>query len=107
MKNFILDCLSGDALYDEIDDYIDYWHNHSDLKIELHEFLGMSEKEYSYFLTNSDCLRNIFHAKEYNLDIDKVMIDYGNATTYSIHNASKDLSSEQLNSWIDKKVNNL
>ena len=40
-RYFIDLCSNGEVLMDEIDDFIDEWHE-SAREIELHEFLGMS-----------------------------------------------------------------
>lgn len=54
---FIDKCISGDAFLDEVDDYIDAWHD-TDIPedIELHEYLGMTWKEYSLWVTNPSIL---------------------------------------------------
>jgi hypothetical protein len=44
MKKFIDLCVSGEATVEEIDNYIDAWHE-SDANEELHEFLGLSKDE--------------------------------------------------------------
>jgi type II restriction/modification system DNA methylase subunit YeeA len=41
----------GDILPDEIDDFIEFWHN-SDSSVELHEFLGLTWEEYSLWVAN-------------------------------------------------------
>lgn len=74
MKNFILDCLNGDALIDDLDDYIEYWHDNSGtLKVSLKDFLGMTEKEYNFFLKDEDYLADIIYAHEHEMDIDLVL----------------------------------
>ncbi len=55
---FIGKCLSGDALYEDIDDYIDLWHN-SDSEEKLHEFLGMTHDEYIEWVKHPDILPSI------------------------------------------------
>ena len=46
MSNFIEKCLNGEALLDDIDDFVDEWHE-SKGNIPLYEFLGMKKSEYS------------------------------------------------------------
>jgi hypothetical protein len=42
-SSFIEKCINGDASLDEIDDYIDVWHDsYSARDIELHQFLGLT-----------------------------------------------------------------
>lgn len=50
-KTFVQKCISGEATVEEIDDYIDQWHNgnHSE---PLHEFLGMTEEEYNAWVAD-------------------------------------------------------
>lgn len=45
-KKFIDLCLRGEVLLEEIDDWIDQWHD-TPQKQELHEYLGMDWDEYS------------------------------------------------------------
>lgn len=74
MKNFILDCIQGDAIIDDLDKYVDYWHENSEkLKCGLRDFLGMSPTEYNYFLKDEDYLSDIIYAHEHELDIEYVI----------------------------------
>lgn len=55
--SFIEKCISGDAFLDEIDDYIDVWHDDNTLEdIELYEYLGMTWQEYSLWVINPNIL---------------------------------------------------
>ncbi len=67
MSDFIKDCLSGDALFNEVDNYIDIWHE-GDSNLELFQFLGMTEKEYELFVTNSNFLPIIVAAHKEGVD---------------------------------------
>lgn len=44
MSNFIQNCLAGKSLLEDIDDYVDQWHE-SDSEIPLHVYLGMNHEE--------------------------------------------------------------
>lgn len=55
MSNYIEKCLAGEAFIDEIDDYIDTWHE-SGGTLKLNEFLGMTNEEYKYFVMDEDVL---------------------------------------------------
>ena len=62
MSNFMEMCLSGEALPDEIDDFVDRWHeNDSDLSI--HEFLGMTREEYLSWVKDPNVLPRILDAR--------------------------------------------
>lgn len=58
MSNFIQACINGDALLTDIDNYIEEWHK-GDSTIPLHEFLGMSKEEYSFFVQDESNLAKI------------------------------------------------
>jgi hypothetical protein len=63
-SSFIEKCINGDASLDEIDDYIDEWHDSdSDINLELHEFLGMSWEEYSLWAVKPKFLAWIINAR--------------------------------------------
>jgi hypothetical protein len=64
-SNFIELCLRGEVLLEEIDDWIDEWHE-SPQKQELHEFLGMSWGEYSSWVSMPEILPFIVTAHKQN-----------------------------------------
>jgi hypothetical protein len=59
---FIELALNGEALPDEIDDFVDAWHEDSGEE-ELDEFLGMTPEEYSLWITNPDFIEIILAAR--------------------------------------------
>ncbi|MDO7360404.1 MULTISPECIES: hypothetical protein [Acinetobacter] len=75
MKTFIDLCLSGDVFIDEIDDYIDKWHDGEGENLELFEFLGMTADEYELWLKAPQQLATIISAKERGISLDEAMND--------------------------------
>lgn len=75
MSNFIEDCLNGNALMSEIDDYIDNWHE-SDSKLSISDFLGMTKKEYALFLEDESYLATIITAHKNNDNIVTIMKEH-------------------------------
>lgn len=75
MKTFIDLCISGDAFDDEIDDFIEKWHEGEGESLELHEFLGMTESEYRLWLACPNQLATIISAKRGNIPLDQAMND--------------------------------
>ena len=71
-KNFINDCIKGYSLLDEIDDYIDEWHD-SDTDLSLHDFLGMTKREYSLYIQDEDYLALIVTAHKENEPIEEII----------------------------------
>ena len=55
-KTFIEDCLNADADIFDLDDYVDYWHEHH-TGVSLREFLGLTNYEYAQWGISDD---NIF-----------------------------------------------
>jgi hypothetical protein len=60
--NFIQRCVSGYAAPDEIDDYIELWHD-SDSLLELHEYLGLTWEEYRMWASNKSILARIIASR--------------------------------------------
>lgn len=61
--NFVDLCLSGDVLEDEIDDFVENWHEDEDTTQELHDYLGMSWEEYSVWAAKPSILPFILSAR--------------------------------------------
>lgn len=61
--SFIDLCLSGDVLEDEIDGFVDSWHEDEKTTLELHEYLGMNWEEYSVWATRPSILPFILSAR--------------------------------------------
>lgn len=72
MSNFIQDCLNADAILEEIDDYVEKWHN-SIQDVTVHEFLGMTEEEYFLWVDNDFMLKFIIKAHQENKSIDEIL----------------------------------
>ena len=98
MSNFILNCINGDALLSEIDDYIDLWHD-GESEISLHEFLGMTKKEYALYMEDEQYLATIVTARKEEGDI-KQIIKSQLAMAARSDNQAK---SERLQKWLMKE----
>ena len=61
MSDFITMCINGEALMQEIDDFVDRWHE-EDSKLSLSEYLGMSKLEYKLWVADSAVLPYIITA---------------------------------------------
>lgn len=58
---FIDLCGRGKAIPDQIDDFIDLWHEGGS-ELSLHEFLGMTWEEYSAWVVNPSLLPGVIEA---------------------------------------------
>ena len=68
MSNFIEKCVQGCVLLDDIDDFIDEWHEGENDE-PLHKFLGMTESEYALWVADPEILPFIITAHRQNRDI--------------------------------------
>ncbi|MFN8903880.1 MAG: hypothetical protein ACK5X7_03460, partial [Pseudanabaena sp.] len=67
--------INGDASLDEIDNYIDEWHDSdSDINLELHEFLGMSWEEYSLWAVKPSLLAEILNHRKQDVSSKKLVL---------------------------------
>lgn len=69
--SFIQKCLRGEALYSDIDDYVQEWHE-NETGIDMHEFLGMTENEYYSWVENADVLKWIIYSHKNNKAFENV-----------------------------------
>ena len=67
-KCFIDACLTGDAILDDVEDFIEYWHTHK-TGVELYDFLGMTAYEYAKWLKTGEdiVLRDIIESRNINI----------------------------------------
>jgi capsid protein len=67
-STFLERYLNGEVLAEEIDDYVDLWHEDPDAK-EIYEFLGMTREEYSLWLRDPDMLPHVARARRERLPL--------------------------------------
>jgi hypothetical protein len=60
-RTFVELCLAGEAFLDEIDDYVDEWHD-ADTTKKIWRFLGMTRDEYALWVEQPEFLRVIVDA---------------------------------------------
>lgn len=71
-KSFIDSCLSGDALLDEIDDWVERWHGNPS-KQTLSHWLGMGKDEYAAWLEEPSAIRLIVAARKSGRDLQDLL----------------------------------
>jgi hypothetical protein len=72
MSNFIHDCIVGDAGLEDIDDYVDAWHD-GDSSLSLPQYLGMTEPEYKVWVARPESLAFIVLAHRSDTPISSVI----------------------------------
>lgn len=98
MSNFIIDCINGDALLSDIDNYIDEWHD-NDTNMHLHEFLGMTKKEYELFVLDESKLSMIVAAHIENIDVEELV----NQDLAMAARSDDPAKSESLKKWLESE----
>ncbi|WP_442111553.1 hypothetical protein [Pseudomonas sp. NUPR-001] len=64
--SFIQACLQGEVLEEEIDQFVEAWHEgRQGAELELHEFLGMEWNEYQLWSTTPSVLPFVLTAHKY------------------------------------------
>ncbi len=61
-KTFVDQLLSGDAMVEDADDFVEAWHD-AGSGLAISEYLGMSEEEYLAWLEEPDLIRSILNAR--------------------------------------------
>lgn len=72
-KSFVSACLSGEALLDDIDDWVDRWHEMTDDGRTLDDFLGFTSREGSLWAEQPSALRYIVAAHRDGVPVEKVL----------------------------------
>lgn len=69
MSNFIEKCLLREAKPEDIDDFIELWHEDPGAQ-PLHDFLGMTRNEYAFWIADAAILPTIIsiHSKRQSMD---------------------------------------
>ncbi|MCP4339531.1 MAG: hypothetical protein GY799_11735 [Desulfobulbaceae bacterium] len=67
-KTFIDLCLEGLVLLEQIDDFIDQWHDGNSQK-SLYEYLGLTRDEYAIFVEDPEHLSSILMSRRFNISL--------------------------------------
>lgn len=113
-KTFIEKCISGEAKIDQVDDYVHQWHT-SPEGVHLHEYLGMTEKQYNIWALNPDILEHFVEeykkASEEEVEKDTISLDewnfsFGLMSSGAVVDISTEDCDELMNlviDWAEKK----
>lgn len=92
-------CIEGEALIEEIDDYIEEWHNSDSLE-EIYEFLGMTFDEYSIWVENASMIKTIFYAREIGKSITELIKE--NDVQKLVARAATPEEATQVREWLKR-----
>ena len=96
---FIDLALNGQAVADEIEDFIELWHDGTGPE-PLHEFLGMTREEYSLWLNNADNLSLILSARHRHQPLLDAVNDNYLSALQNVGGAERVARTTQLRSWL-------
>ena len=98
---FVEKCLAGEALADDVDDYVDLWHEGmGNPNASLAQFLGFTEIEYRLWAEKPQLLPFILNSRRGGVSLD-------NASNYDepYRQTARDLpaeDAEELSRWLRK-----
>lgn len=79
--NYVADVLSGEAMLDDIDAYVAFWHE-NDIQQPLQVFLGFTDDEYDTWMKEGNgIVRDILFCRRNRLDF----MQYGNDKSHLEH----------------------
>ena len=100
MSNFIEKCLNGEALLDDIDDFVDEWHE-SEPDVPLYQFLGMKKSEYSLWVADAGVLPFIVNAHRLKVEVPDLLNDLN--TLPLAARSDGPVKAKQLMNWLKKE----
>ncbi|MFF5802023.1 hypothetical protein [Streptomyces sp. NPDC012746] len=98
---FVEDALAGDAGIDDIDSYVDAWHDAEDSDLELHEFLGMTWDEYRLWVEKPKSLRYILSAHRNGHSVSEEVVKSQSELALAARAGSTD-EAESVLTWLRK-----
>lgn len=99
MSSFIAQCIAGEVLLDDIDDFISIWHE-GESNVPLHEFLGMRKMEYSLWLSNPNALPYIIKGHRNNMSVQDALKSSDN---FAMAARSSNSDNQKLLDWLKER----
>jgi hypothetical protein len=99
--SFVELCLQGHVMPDEIDDFVDAWHD-APGEEQLYEFLGMKKAEYTLWIRDPDALNYIIKARHDRIPLEEVINDNYEELRIAAR-AENDQKIKRLRKWLDEQ----
>jgi hypothetical protein len=103
-QTFVEACLAGEALLDDVDDWVDVWHDAAGAprgcREDLEAYLGFSDIEYSLWAEKPSMLRTIIAARKRHLPLEEVHSESSYALIAA--RAADDGEAVKLLEWLKK-----
>ena len=101
-SDFMTLALGGYVLPDEIDDFVDAWHD-GDSENEIYEFLGMTLDEYTLWASNADALPIIISARHRDIPLITAVNDNIAEVERIAARTDQSWKIASLRSWIEQE----
>lgn len=92
----------GHAMEDEVDDYIDLWHD-SKPACSLSEYLGLTDEEYSIFLTDASALPFILLSRQKKQPLQSVLAQRLQELTVAARSSDK-TTEHAIKLWLKDRL---
>jgi hypothetical protein len=102
-STFVAQCLEGEATLDDIEDFVEAWHEGDDPR-ELHEYLGLSWDEYALSVERPHALRFVLFSKKHDVPLTDVLerYDVGAAAEPVAARAQNQAEAREVLAWLKK-----
>jgi len=99
--SFIEKCLRGEAMIDEIDDYVEKWHSSAE-DGDIHTFLGMTGKEYGLWIRDPYTLPYIVASRHESIPLHQIVNDNYEQARLAARSTDS-LKVRRLKSWLQQQ----
>lgn len=96
---FVDACLAGDCLADEIDNFVDLWHE-GESQESLSDFLGFTGEEYALWVEKPDSLEWILYARRENRSIFTLLEEMNSARPRIAARSLSPKDASELVEWL-------
>ena len=101
-KTFVESCLDGEAFAEEIDDFVDQWHD-GEFECELPEFLGFSSDEFSEWAQRPSSVPVILFARRHKIPLSEALArSKGNYALAARGEMAKPEDTQAVLDWLTK-----
>jgi len=87
MSNFIEKCLLREARPEDIDDFIELWHQNPGEQ-SLPEYLGMTRNEYAFWIANAAILPTLLSIRSKHQNMDQLLAEFDHQLPAAAKSAS-------------------
>jgi len=87
---FVDACLSGAAFLDDIDDWVDQWHDDPSVDLPLDDYLGFTSNEGALWAEKPQSLRFIIAARRNSVPVSEVLASRDDFAVAARANSSRD-----------------